>query len=262
LGQNRAGGGVAGPGVSENGVEGGYAVPNLVGRWGVKVEPSPAAEGGYSASPLESEHGGVERCRVADDDGGDGLAKVLCDVAGDGCVVADEGNVDDWGVAGDGEPAAREFADWHVGPLNDQVEVWVPESRNSVTSELQKRRATIHPGSPPSRPPQAAEAAVQAIKLGGKLSVTATEGECDESVDLANELGPEVSGNAGCPLTLTGPAPAIMAFGACNAETLWIGTAAEHPGIAAAVSEAIKASSRGSSSAKSQVNQVTIVPPS
>jgi len=149
-----------------------------------------------------------------------------------------------------------------VSPLNDQVNVGVPLARNAVASELQERRTAIHPGSPPSSPPKAAEAAVEAIKLGGKLSVTATEGECDESVDAAEELAPEVSGNAGCPLTLTGPAPAIMAFGACNAETVWIGTAAEHPGIAAAVSEAIKASSRGSNSAKSQVNQFTIIPPS
>jgi len=103
---------------------------------------------------------------------------------------------------------------------------------------------------------------VKAIKLGGKLSVTATEGECDESVDVAKEFGPEVRGNAGCPLTLARAAPAIMAFCTGDAETLWIGTAAEHPGVAAAMSEASKASSRGSSSVKSKVNQFTITPPS
>jgi len=95
LSQKRSGGGVAGPGVSENSVEGGHAVPNLVGRWGVKVEPAPATEGRDGTTAFEGDHGSIEGVGVVNNGGGDGLAEVLGYVAGDRGVVADEANIDD-----------------------------------------------------------------------------------------------------------------------------------------------------------------------
>lgn len=107
--------------VGDDGLERGDMLPGTLGRGGNESDASPGAEGKEELSAFEGKDCFVELVGAVEERVVERFAGVFGDVVGSGGDIADEADVDDERIAGDGVPELLELLVREVLAFDEDV---------------------------------------------------------------------------------------------------------------------------------------------